>query len=172
MKVNTIQPIFVEFIPDDLEEGILYVSERFRTCSHKCFCGCGEEVVTPLSRAEWRLTREGGLVSLWPSVGNWDYACRSHYIVRRNQVKWAATMTTTQIERVQRRDVADLAKMVAIGNLAKSNEKVLGPVFAAHSPAPTHTVLSVEAKSRSSESRPGLLKRFMRLLFGEKDNRS
>ena len=40
---------FVEFIPDKLEDGIVYVSIRYATVAHKCCCGCGTEVVTPLA---------------------------------------------------------------------------------------------------------------------------
>src|SRR6266481_1867998 len=39
---------FVEFIPDDLRQGTIYVSIRFATATHLCCCGCGEKVVTPL----------------------------------------------------------------------------------------------------------------------------
>lgn len=119
MKAARIRPSFVEFIPDDLEEGVLYISDRYKTCSHKCCCGCGEEVVTPLSPAEWGLTREGEVVSLWPSIGNWDYACRSHYIIERNQVRWAAPMSARQIASVQQRDAADLRRTVSLSNAAK-----------------------------------------------------
>lgn len=119
MRVGHIRPRFVEFIPDRLEEGNLYISQRYRTCSHLCCCGCGEEVVTPLSPAEWTVKREGDTVSLWPSIGNWDYACRSHYVIRQNRVLWADQMTTKQIERVRRQDAADLAKLTAITNALK-----------------------------------------------------
>jgi hypothetical protein len=119
VKVTKIRPSFVEFIPDVLEEGVLYISERYKTCSHKCCCGCGEEVVTPLSPAEWRLTQEGDTVSLWPSVGNWDYACRSHYFIERDRVTWAAPMSTRQVANAQRRDAADLERMVSLRNAAK-----------------------------------------------------
>ena len=30
--MNTIQPEFVEFIPQVLSPGVLYISERYRTC--------------------------------------------------------------------------------------------------------------------------------------------
>jgi hypothetical protein len=119
VRVAKIRPSFVEFIPDELEEGVLYVSVRYKTCSHKCCCGCGEEVVTPLSPAEWKLTRQGDMVSLWPSIGNWDYACRSHYVIEHNQVRWAASMSARQIASVQRRDAADLERMVSLSNAAK-----------------------------------------------------
>ncbi len=113
MKLLRITPRFVQYVPDRLEPGVLYISERFRTCSHLCCCGCGEEVVTPLSEAEWKLTRQGELVSLWPSVGNWDYACQSHYVIERNQVRWAGRMSTRDIARVKQRDELDLQRMVA-----------------------------------------------------------
>ena len=50
---------FVDSIPEELEDGVLYVSVPFGTVVHKCACGCGEEVVTPLGPAEWRLTYDG-----------------------------------------------------------------------------------------------------------------
>lgn len=113
MKVAQIVPRFVEYVPDRPEPGVLYISQRFRTCSHLCCCGCGEEVVTPLSEAEWTLTRHGDLVSLWPSVGNWDYACQSHYVIERNQVRWARRISKIDIARVKQRDALDLQRMVA-----------------------------------------------------------
>ena len=39
---------FVEFIPDELEQGKIYISIRFATASHLCLCGCGNKVVTPI----------------------------------------------------------------------------------------------------------------------------
>ena len=39
---------FVEHMPENLDEGIIYVSIPFETVIHKCACGCGAEVVTPL----------------------------------------------------------------------------------------------------------------------------
>lgn len=119
MKLQQLRPEFVEHVPDSLEEGVLYISERYRLCSHKCCCGCGEEVVLPLSPAEWCLTREGELVSLWPSVGNWDYACRSHYVIRRNAVFESPPLTEQQIAGVQRRDAVALSRMVALNNAEK-----------------------------------------------------
>lgn len=122
MRVSELRPEFVEYVPDELTAGILYISERFRTCSHLCCCGCGEEVVTPLSPAEWSITKNGPLVSLWPSIGNWDYECRSHYVIERNRVRWARPMTNAQIALVKRRDVADISRMI------KTNNKKAAPL--------------------------------------------
>ena len=122
MRQTHLKPSFVEFIPDHLEDGVLYISERFRTCSHKCCCGCNEEVVLPLSPAEWQLCRDGDAISLWPSVGNWDYACKSHYVIRRNQVRWAGSMTAHQIKRVKQRDELALRRQVKSTNAARTHE--------------------------------------------------
>jgi hypothetical protein len=77
---------FVRHIPDALEPGLLYVSMEYATASHLCCCGCGEEVVTPFSPAQWKLTFDGESVSLHPSVGNWLLPCRSHYVIRNGGV--------------------------------------------------------------------------------------
>ena len=111
MKLSTICPKFVEFIPRELEQGVLYISERYQTASHLCACGCGVKVVTPLSPVDWRLHKDqAGLVTLHPSIGNWNHPCRSHYWIRKNRIQWAGSMTAGQIERVKAKDIADKAR--------------------------------------------------------------
>lgn len=97
---------FVGLIPDTLEEGIIYVSVRYATVVHLCLCGCGHEVVTPLSPTDWRLTFDGESISLRPSIGSWTLECRSHYWIRRNRVEWAATMSDVAILEGRRRSAA------------------------------------------------------------------
>jgi hypothetical protein len=80
---------FVEFIPEELQERTLYISKKYGTAVHKCCCGCGHEVVTPLSPVGWRLTFDGKTVSLYPSIGNWSLPCKSHYFITRNRVEWS-----------------------------------------------------------------------------------
>ena len=53
-------------IPEIIEEGILYISIPFETVIHKCCCGCGNEVVTPLSPSQWKLTFDGVSITLDP----------------------------------------------------------------------------------------------------------
>jgi hypothetical protein len=89
---------FVEFIPGVLEDGKVYVSIKYATASHRCCCGCGNEVVTPISPTDWSLTFDGETVSLDPSIGNWSLDCKSHYWIRRNRVKWAQRWSDKQIE--------------------------------------------------------------------------
>ena len=99
MRQTVLRPEFVEFIPEQLEDGVLYISRTYRTAMHRCCCGCGSEVVTPLSPADWTLEIVHGAVTLRPSVGNWSLPCRSHYLIRRNKVVWARDMSRDEIER-------------------------------------------------------------------------
>src|SRR5271167_3964779 len=97
---------FVEFIPKDREEGVLYVSIAYATAVHNCFCGCGTKVVTPISPVGWQLTFDGETVSLAPSVGNWSFQCRSHYIyiIRHDTVVWAGDMSEDAVAQGRARD--------------------------------------------------------------------
>ena len=84
---------FVEFVPETLQPGVLYASLRYATVVHRCCCGCGMEVVTPLSPTDWSLTFDGESISLYPSIGNWNYPCQSHYWITNNSVRWARPMS-------------------------------------------------------------------------------
>ena len=61
---------FVEFMPDELAEGTIYVSIPYATATHRCCCGCGTEIVTPLAPTDWSLMFDGRSVSLYPSIGS------------------------------------------------------------------------------------------------------
>ncbi|SRR6266568_5052437 len=105
MKRDRMTFEFVEFIPDTLEEGVLYISMTYATAVHKCCSGCGNRVVTPISPTDWTLIFDGDTISLDPSIGNWSLPCKAHYWIRRNRVQWAGPWTQKQIEvgRVQTR---------------------------------------------------------------------
>lgn len=96
MKI--IQHRFVEFIPDEIEEGVLYITIEYRTAVHKCACGCGSKVVTPISPTDWKLTFDGKSVSLYPSIGNWNFECKSHYWIRNNEIEHARKWSLWEIE--------------------------------------------------------------------------
>ena len=104
MKVNRFRPLFVEYIPDQLEQGVLYLSMEFATASHACACGCSREVVTPLSPVGWQLRYDGENASLEPSIGNWSYPCRSHYWIKGGQVRWDDEMPQWAIDEARERD--------------------------------------------------------------------
>ena len=95
---------FVKNIPDNLEEDTLYISLDFGTVIHKCCCGCGEEVVTPLSPTDWEINYNGKSVSLYPSIGNWSFKCQSHYWIKHSKVIWAKSWSKEQIKEGRKQD--------------------------------------------------------------------
>ena len=88
-RTHCLEHRFVQYIPEALDEGVLYISVEFATASHACCCGCGNEVVTPIDPVGWTLSFDGVTVSLSPSIGNWQLSCQSHYWICRNRVRWA-----------------------------------------------------------------------------------
>ncbi len=114
---KTLTHEFVEFIPDVIEEGKIYVSIDYATAVHKCACGCSKEVVTPLSPADWKLIFDGETVSLDPSIGNWGFPCRSHYWVTNNRAIWAEDWLQSRVDanRAQDRRAKDKYHNLAEG---------------------------------------------------------
>jgi hypothetical protein len=104
VKREQIAHQFVEYIPEQLEEGVVYVSIRYATAMHRCFCGCGSEVVTPISPTDWTLIFDGRTISLDPSVGSWNLPCRSHYWITHNRVEWAHRWTERRIAAARERE--------------------------------------------------------------------
>lgn len=102
--METIKPKFVDAIPEHLDRGILYVSMNISLAIHLCTCGCGNEVITPFSPTDWELRFYGSSVSLYPSIGNWEFPCRSHYWIRNNSIIQAGAMSTQQIRAGRQQD--------------------------------------------------------------------
>ena len=102
MKRSDIVFEFVEYVPSELEEGTLYISTTYATAVHRCCCGCGSKITTPLAPSEWSLTFDGETVSLSPSIGNWSFPCQSHYWIRRNRIDWAGRMSPEEIAQVRK----------------------------------------------------------------------
>jgi len=88
---------FVDSIPEQLAEGVLYISLAYATVLHNCACGCGQEVVTPLTPHDWNMRYDGETISLDPSIGNWSLPCRSHYWIKKGRVVWAGAMSDVKI---------------------------------------------------------------------------
>jgi hypothetical protein len=128
MKIKTLRPEYVKHVPEALSEGVLYISEEFETAGHLCCCGCGEEVFTPLNKAQWTLSKnqQTGTASLCPSIGNWKYACRSHYWIKNNVVIDAGDMSKKAIDAVTKRDQRDRHALVKENNqkIAQATEAV------------------------------------------------
>ncbi len=102
MKI--MQHKFVEFVPDVLEADTLYISIPYCTAIHLCMCGCGNEVVTPLSPTDWELTFNGKTVSLSPSIGNWSFPCKSHYFIKQSKIRYARRWSDEEITLNKRPD--------------------------------------------------------------------
>lgn len=92
IKKVEIEPIYVETIPDEKEDGKMYISEKFHVAIHNCLCGCKVETVLPLNHGTgimashgWTLTKhDDGKVSFSPSIANYQFPCKSHYIITKN----------------------------------------------------------------------------------------
>ena len=110
MKQRSLSPSFVDFIPPTLDEGVLYISIRYRTASHLCACGCGFKATTPIRPPQWHLYFDGDAVSLWPSVGSWQFPCRSHYWIKGNAIRWCEPWTEEQIAAGRKRDADDVQR--------------------------------------------------------------
>jgi hypothetical protein len=109
MRAVQLIPRFVESIPEQVDAGVLYVSMTFATAIHLCACGCGREVVTPMAPTDWKLCFDGETVTLDPSIGNWGFPCHSHYWVRKNQIRWARSMSDKEIQNGRAYDRASKA---------------------------------------------------------------
>ena len=99
MKRKVFKHEFVEFMPEIIKSGVLYVSIPYATTTHKCACGCGETVVTPITPTDWKLTWNGKTVTLYPSIGNWNFPCRSHYWIEEDEIIWARKWSDSKIKK-------------------------------------------------------------------------
>lgn len=139
MRHKNLEHRFVDDIPDRLEPGVLYVSMKYATAAHSCCCGCGEEVVTPLTPTDWKMTFDGETISLKPSVGNWTLACRSHYVIDRGRAFKAGPWTDEQVAAERRRDRAAKAQHF---RQTPATAPVASIATALNSPAPPPVVPS------------------------------
>ena len=73
------QLVEVEFIPEQLEEGKFYYSEKYQTASHLCACGCGQNFPVQIKQGEWNITTKEPL-TVTPSFQH-RIQCMAHYII-------------------------------------------------------------------------------------------
>lgn len=104
MRAHEVTFEFVEQMPPELRNNVIYASLRYRTTAHLCLCGCREKVVNPIRPHRWTLTYDGETISLHPSVGNSGIPCKSHYWISRNRVRWFPPLTDAHTERAMGRD--------------------------------------------------------------------
>ena len=86
LKKKRLKHVFVDSIPATLQESVIYVCLKHNIVSHLCACGCGNRIDTPIDPSEWKLTYDGKAISLYPSIGNWDIPCRTHYFISGDMI--------------------------------------------------------------------------------------
>ena len=107
-RVGELRPLFVEYFPDEFESGILYVSMKYAICGHLCAGGCGQKVITPLSPKQWKSAYNGEELTLYPSIGNYAFACQSHYFLTNGNIIWVGER---DVEKGKRKKKGLLAKL-------------------------------------------------------------
>lgn len=112
---------FVEYIPSKLEDGVIYISIPFATVVHSCVCGCGKEVVTPLTPTDWKLIFDGETITLDPSIGNWSFKCKSHYWIRRNKIIWSGTLPKESVKAIRTQDQVNKQQYYGAKSSAEEN---------------------------------------------------
>ncbi|CAL66566.1 DUF6527 family protein [Christiangramia forsetii] len=95
--MGKIKLLKVEYLPKDLEQGILYVSEEFGIAGHLCPCGCDNKIMTPLDPSEWSFKEITNKPTLYPSIGNWQLPCRSHYWITNGNIEWSYDWSEEEI---------------------------------------------------------------------------
>ena len=58
-QIQEFKVVFTESIPIDLVDGYLYISMEYCMAKHKCPCGCGLTVITPILPKRWHLYYDG-----------------------------------------------------------------------------------------------------------------
>ncbi len=130
----SLKHVFVDHVPASLDEYTLYVSIRYATVAHRCCCGCGREVVTPLTPTDWSLRFDGETITLDPSIGNWQFECRSHYWIRRSTVRWAEPWSEAEIDAGRARDRLAKGRYYGHGAADHGNPVTSGEVNVRGSP--------------------------------------
>lgn len=111
MRLQHIEPVLLEYIPEKLAPGKLYISLEYNTASHLCACGCGFEVVTILGPADSTITSNERGVSISTSIGNSNFPCKSHYWIEDNCILWESDMTPRLTALSRARDKAAKARL-------------------------------------------------------------
>jgi len=121
VKPMQITHVFVDEIPSAVEAGVIYVSLKYATAVHLCACGCRNEIVTPISPTDWKITFDGVSISLDPSIGSWNLPCASHYWIMNDRIEWSGRWSKTRIKASRQRD--ELAKRQYYGSLRDKSDK-------------------------------------------------
>jgi len=86
-QIQELKVVFTDNIPIELADSFLYISMEYCMAKHKCPCGCGLTLITPILPKRWHIYYDGETISLSPSIGNYQFG-GSHYFVRKNMIVW------------------------------------------------------------------------------------
>lgn len=89
MKTRVFEYQFVDLMPMNIEKGIFYISIPYKIAKHQCACGCGKIIDLIIDEDFWSITFHGNSISVYPSIGNWNIPCKSHYFIRKSKVVWS-----------------------------------------------------------------------------------
>lgn len=117
-------PKFVDFMPEHLKDHVLYVAMDYGTVLHKCCCGCGNEVNTPLSPDDWILMFNGETITLKPSIGNWSFDCKSHYWITNSTIEWASQWDDNKIKKVRQIEFSERKAFYEEKRMNNSQEEI------------------------------------------------
>ena len=70
-----------------------------------CACGCGHRI-TLLVPDSHRVVDDGGYATIRPSIGVFDAACRSHYLITAGEVDMLRAFNSDQADRIMRSQIA------------------------------------------------------------------
>lgn len=129
-------------IPEVLKPNTLYVTTDGDVAGHLCACGCAREVITPLSPTDWSVSLERRGATLYPSIGNWAFPCRSHYFISDGAVVWARNMSDKAIAQGRRRDKARKQRYYELQTTPQSTPASQAGGTPPALPAPTVTAVS------------------------------
>ena len=80
LKKVPLEIVYIDYIPEILEEGKFYYSREFNTSNHLCVCGCKHQVPLPIKKGEWNINIQDHTFSITPSILQ-RFDCKSHYII-------------------------------------------------------------------------------------------
>lgn len=125
-SLMSIKVRYVHYMPKELESGVLYVSKEFSTAAHLCPCGCETKVRTPLGENDWKFEENTEGPSLYPSIGNWQQPCQSHYWIEGGAILWAESWTHDEVSILrERQSPSAVGKTSPVKSAGWSLRKVL-----------------------------------------------
>lgn len=127
--IKKIKLQYVHFMPNELNSGILYVSQEYGIAGHLCPCGCGNKIMTPLESTEWSFYEEKGEPTLYPSIGNWQLPCRSHYWINKGTIEGSYDWTDEQIEAGRKSEDEQRKRYYDKPQTKKKKQPLFGRIF-------------------------------------------